>query len=145
MRPARGQVLARPWAQRLHARSRSRVIARGAATHDRPSFERSPHIGAIMTRGLSICRRRLAPTAKVLLLSAVAAAAAAATAPAGPATASTPKPTLVGRAVLPVDTFADGPAAGNFVVPGRGTVNGVTFPLPAQPVQGFSAVIDGRH
>jgi glycerophosphoryl diester phosphodiesterase len=79
------------------------------------------------------------------MLPALAAAAAATLGPAGPATASTPKPTLVGRAVLPVATFADGPPAGNFVVPGPGTVNGVTFPLPSQPVQGFSAVIDGRH
>ncbi len=52
-------------------------------------------------------------------------------------------PTLVGRAVLPYDTFAEGPPAGAFVVPS--TQNGVTFPLPSQPVEGFSGVIDGRR
>ena len=98
-----------------------------------------------MTTGLCAWRRRLAPTAMILLLPALAAATGASAGLAGPATASTPRPpTLVGRAVLPVATFADGPPAGNFVGPGPGTVNGVTFPLPAQPVQGFSAVIDGR-
>jgi hypothetical protein len=98
-----------------------------------------------MSKGLSTRHRRLAP-ARMLLLPAVAAAAvaAAATGPAAPATARAPEPTLVGRAVLPFDTFADGPVAGNFVVPGPGTVNGVTFPLRSQPVQGFSALIAGR-
>jgi glycerophosphoryl diester phosphodiesterase len=62
----------------------------------------------------------------------------------GPATSSTARPRLVGRAVLPALTFAGPPAAGAFVVPGPGTVNGVTFPLPAQPVEGFSAVVAGR-
>ena len=51
-------------------------------------------------------------------------------------------PALLGRAVLPFDTFAGGPPAGAFVVPS--TQNGVTFPLPAQPVEGFSGIIDGR-
>ena len=58
-------------------------------------------------------------------------------------------PSLLGRAVLPFDTFAEGPPAGAFVVPGTGepgsgVVNGVAFPLPAQPVEGFSAIVDGR-
>lgn len=52
-------------------------------------------------------------------------------------------PSLVGRAVLPFDTFAGGPPAGAFVVPS--TQNGVTFPLPEQPVAGFSAIIDGHR
>lgn len=52
-------------------------------------------------------------------------------------------PALLGRAVLPFDTFAGGPPAGAFVVPS--TQNGVTFPLPAQPVEGFSGIIDGRR
>jgi len=55
---------------------------------------------------------------------------------------STRNPSLVGRAVLPFDTFASGPPAGAFVVPS--TQNGVTFPLPEQPVEGFSAIVDGR-
>jgi len=81
--------------------------------------------------------------ATILMLPALAATAAATTGPTGAPTAATPGPTLVGRAVLPFDTFADGPPAGNFFA---GTVvNGVTFPLPSQPVQGFSALIAGRR
>src|SRR4051812_19475718 len=98
-----------------------------------------------MRRAQSRWHRRLAPMATILMLPAWAATAAATTGPTGAPTAATPGPTLVGRAVLPFDTFADGPPAGNFVVPVPGTtVNGVTFPLPSQPVQGFSALIAGR-
>ena len=61
------------------------------------------------------------------------------------ASSETPEPTLVGRAVLPVLTFAGPPASGAYVVPGPGTVNGITFPLPEQPVEGFSAIVDGRR
>jgi len=50
---------------------------------------------------------------------------------------------LAGRAVLPAATLAQGPPAGTLLPPG--VVNGITFPLPSQPVQGFSSVIDGRH
>ena len=55
-----------------------------------------------------------------------------------------PGPHLVGRAVLPYNTLAEGPQAGNYVIPGPGIVNHVTFPLPAQPVEGFSSIVDGR-
>jgi glycerophosphoryl diester phosphodiesterase len=48
---------------------------------------------------------------------------------------------LVGRAVLPVDTLADGPPAGA----GATSANGITFPLPSQPVEGFSGIVEGRH
>ncbi|WP_157746399.1 hypothetical protein [Micromonospora inositola] len=51
--------------------------------------------------------------------------------------------TLLGRAVLPVETYAPGPPSGTLLPPG--TVNGITFPLPSQPVEGFSAVVAGRH
>jgi len=61
------------------------------------------------------------------------------------ASSSSRDPVLVGRAVLPALTFAGLPASGAFVVPGAGTVNGVSFPLPGQPVEGFSAVVDGRE
>ncbi len=61
------------------------------------------------------------------------------------ASPSSRHPVLVGRAVLPALTFAGGPASGAFVVPGPGTVNGVSFPLPGQPVEGFSAIVDGRE
>lgn len=51
-------------------------------------------------------------------------------------------PALVGRAVLPVDTYASGPPAGAAAT----SANGCAFPTPTQPVEGFSAVIDGdRH
>lgn len=53
-----------------------------------------------------------------------------------------PVPRLVGRAVLPVDTYAPGPPAGGFFA-GQ-TINGISFPLPSQPVEGFSAIVDGR-
>jgi glycerophosphoryl diester phosphodiesterase len=98
-----------------------------------------------MREGLSAWRRRLTRRATIFLLPALAAAVAATTAPAGPATAATPQPTLVGRAVLPALTFADGPPAGNFLPTSPGPFNGVVFPVSSQPVQGFSAIIDGRH
>lgn len=57
--------------------------------------------------------------------------------------AAVPKPILEGRAVLPVETYAPGPPAGTFFAPS--TINGISFPLPSQPVEGFSGVIDGRE
>ena len=61
------------------------------------------------------------------------------------ASPSSRHPVLVGRAVLPALTLAGSPPAGAFEVPGPGTVNGVTFPLDGQPVEGFSAIVDGRE
>ena len=47
---------------------------------------------------------------------------------------------LVGRAVLPADTFASGPMSGQLI--GEGSINGVIPPfIDKQPVQGFSAVL----
>ena len=57
-------------------------------------------------------------------------------------------PHLVGRAVLPVETYAPGPPSGSGLVPAGQTetvINGVHFPTPSQPVEGFSAIVDGRH
>jgi glycerophosphoryl diester phosphodiesterase len=54
-----------------------------------------------------------------------------------------PAPTLVGRAVLPVATYAGDPVSGTLLPPG--VVNGISFPLPGQPVQGFSSMVAGRH
>ena len=49
--------------------------------------------------------------------------------------------TLVGRAVLPADTFAKGRDAGAMI--GAGPINGVEVPFRGrQPVQGFSAIHD---
>ena len=46
---------------------------------------------------------------------------------------------LVGRAVLPANTFASGPTSGQFI--GAGPINGVLLPfIEKQPVQGFSAI-----
>jgi glycerophosphoryl diester phosphodiesterase len=51
-------------------------------------------------------------------------------------------PELAGRAVLPVNTYAAGPPSGAFYT---GPANGITFPTPSQPVEGFSAVLEGRQ
>ena len=70
----------------------------------------------------------------------VSTASGVAASPAGPG------PTLQGRAVLPVETYAPGPPAGAFFAPNGPTViNGIRFPVPSQPVEGFSAVVAGRH
>ncbi len=45
--------------------------------------------------------------------------------------------------MLPVATYAPGPPAGAFFA-GQ-TTNGITFPTPSQPVQGFSALVAGRQ
>jgi len=50
------------------------------------------------------------------------------------------RPALIGRAVLPWDTLAPGPPAGAALP----SANGVTFPRPAQPVEGFSSMVSGR-
>lgn len=81
--------------------------------------------------------RRRAPSfvlaASLLALSAPLLAAAPAPAPA-PAT-------LVGRSVLPADTFVPGPTSGRHL--GAAVVNGKKAPFEGlQPVQGFSAVLD---
>jgi glycerophosphoryl diester phosphodiesterase len=54
-------------------------------------------------------------------------------------------PQLTGRAVLPVETYAPGPVSGQYVIPGPGVRNGITFPLPSQPVEGFSGIVEGRR
>ena len=59
------------------------------------------------------------------------------------ASAARPGPTLEGRAVLPAATYAPGPPSGSFFA-GQ-TINGISFPTPSQPVQGFSAVVSGRQ
>jgi hypothetical protein len=63
------------------------------------------------------------------------------TCPASSANAASHEPTLVGRAVLPADTLAPGPPAGAGVLP---PFNGIVFPRPSQPVEGFSSIVDGR-
>ena len=59
------------------------------------------------------------------------------------ASAAPPTPTLEGRAVLPVATYAPGPPSGTFF--SGQTINGISFPTPSQPVEGFSAVVSGRQ
>ena len=49
-------------------------------------------------------------------------------------------PTLTGFALLDANTFAEGPTSGQFITPN----NGITPPfIDKQPVQGFSAVLNG--
>jgi len=48
-------------------------------------------------------------------------------------------PRLLGRAVLPADTFAPGPPSGTQLA--TAPINGRTPPFASQPVQGFSAVL----
>jgi hypothetical protein len=85
--------------------------------------------------------RHLVRAAVVLALSALLAPVVASSA----AGSGPPGPVLVGRAVLPVQTYAGPPTSGAFVVPGPGTINGISFPLPGQPVEGFSAIVEGRR
>jgi glycerophosphoryl diester phosphodiesterase len=80
-------------------------------------------------------RRAGVAAAALVLAPAVAAGAGGAN---GPEDA-----TLVGRAVLPVATYAPGPPSGTFLPPG--VVNGITFPSATQPVEGFSSVVEGRR
>jgi hypothetical protein len=58
------------------------------------------------------------------------------------------EPRLLGRAVLPVATYADGPPSGAFFTglpqPPHVVNSGIAFPLPSQPVEGFSAIVEGR-
>ena len=53
------------------------------------------------------------------------------------------EPRLIGRAVLPAETYAGPPRSGTFLPPG--VVNGIEFPLDEQPVEGFSAIVEGRQ
>ncbi len=48
------------------------------------------------------------------------------------------EPTLIARAILPADAYQPGPPSGAGITPD----NGVTLPLPSQPIPGFSAVLD---
>ena len=57
-------------------------------------------------------------------------------------------PQLIGRAVLPVETYAPGPPSGSALVPAgqlETVINGVHFPTPSQPVEGFSSMVEGRR
>jgi len=54
-----------------------------------------------------------------------------------------PRTKLIGRAVLPAETFLPGPTSGTRI--GSGPVNGVELPFTdRQPVQGVSALVDNR-
>ncbi len=59
------------------------------------------------------------------------------------ATTTTGLAELVARAVLPADTFAEGPVSGSQIDP-KLTLSR-TVPFKSQPVQGFSAVLDGGN
>jgi hypothetical protein len=84
----------------------------------------------------------MAKRLSTVLIAALAATLATPTPGANASDARRPQPTLVGRAVLPVETYAPGPPSGNFYT---GPPNGIRFPLPSQPVEGFSSIVAGRH
>lgn len=50
--------------------------------------------------------------------------------------------TLIGRAVLPATTYANGPTSGHYIQ--QGVTAGQMAPFPGQPVQGISALIDNH-
>ena len=52
-------------------------------------------------------------------------------------------PYLLGRAVLPVETVAEGPSSGNLVP--QSPRPPITFPIAGQPVEGFSGIVAGRR
>ncbi len=68
--------------------------------------------------------------------------AAAVTLPASAAMAVPPEATLEGRAVLPADTFAEGPPSGSGLSEEDELKGGRTPPFEGQPVGGVSAVLD---
>jgi hypothetical protein len=84
---------------------------------------------------------------------AAAGVALAALTPVGAAVAGdrVDEPQLTGRAVLPVETYSDGPPSGAGVPnatndPDRDKIiNGIQFPTPSQPVEGFSGIVEGRR
>ncbi|MET0739413.1 MAG: esterase-like activity of phytase family protein, partial [Acidimicrobiales bacterium] len=95
-----------------------------------------------MSTPLRPARRRSLVTRSTLLLASPALVGGlVATSPPSSANAASHEPTLVGRAVLPADTLAPGPPAGAGVLP---PFNGIEFPRPSQPVEGFSSIVDGR-
>lgn len=85
-----------------------------------------------MTRTRSTLARIVGLTAVAALVPSIVAGAAPDDGP----------PRLLGRAVLDVNTYAPGPTSGNLYT---GPQNGITFPTPSQPVEGFSAIVEGRH
>ena len=82
---------------------------------------------------------------RVLVTAAALATVTASTCLTAPAVADPAnEPVLQARAVLPAQTFAEGPPSGAAL--GTAPVNGVVPPFTGQPVQGFSALIeDGRR
>lgn len=79
-------------------------------------------------------------------LSSVTLAVLALALPASAAAKSHDTARLLGRAVLPANTFAAGPPSGSLL--GSAPINGVQAPFGSQPVQGFSAALsagDGRY
>ncbi len=74
---------------------------------------------------------------KVVMGAGAAALLSLAVAQAQDTTSPYPVLTLIGRAVLPADTFSEGPASGAAL----SETNGRTPPFASQPVQGFSALI----
>src|SRR5215218_1277158 len=119
----------------------------------RPGLPRS-HDRVMRTRQATLTTHALPPVrSRRRRVVAVAALGAAIVAPGLTAAADGvdgvhgPPPRLTGRAVLPVETYAPGPPAGaGLVTPANGgVINGIHFPTPSQPVEGFSGIVAGER
>ena len=56
-----------------------------------------------------------------------------------------PTVTLIARAMLPADSYADGPPSGAALDAPNKTINGIKWPFPSQPVSGFTGVTLGTY
>ena len=83
---------------------------------------------------------RIATTRVIFVLCLVAALTASAV----HAQNAVPAVTLKGYAILPADTFSDGPPSGAHIDP-KSDLNGRTIPFNSQPVQGFSAILPAAN
>lgn len=56
-----------------------------------------------------------------------------------------PTATLVARAVLPAESYADGPSCGAALSAQNKVINGIKLPFPSQPMGSFTAVVPGAY
>src|SRR5579863_8355381 len=61
------------------------------------------------------------------------------------AQATPPQVTLVARAVLPAESYADGPQSGAALAAQAKQINGIDLPFPNQPVSSFTGIIPGQY
>ncbi|MHB8626980.1 MAG: esterase-like activity of phytase family protein [Aggregatilineales bacterium] len=79
----------------------------------------------------------------VLAMAILLAASPALTKPAHAQTA--PQVTLIARAILPAESYADGPPSGAALEVPDKTINGIKLPFSSQPVGSFTGVIPGTY